>query len=219
MSNSSNNLQFFTLDNVQLAVNSNFVVKSEKLDSKYIGDVSFNPIVGIVSHFGLNAPLIDIRFEYDLDPISYTESTSVLIINYKGTVLGIIVDTISDTLISDIYQTIDITEIIKNDPYLLQDGFEEEEAIIAIEEAIKIAENHHITDYNKEKISLNVIDNSNNIANLVSLKNKCSKNNNESKFSKLYIGELLEEALSRDISITKDMNRDDIITALDNSIS
>jgi chemotaxis signal transduction protein len=232
---------FFTLGEDEFAITKEFVVKIELLNSRYITeDISFNPIVGIVSHFGLNAPLIDIRFEYDLEAIKYDISTQSIVINFNGTVFGIIADTISDSPTADIYKTIDLGDVIRNDPYLLQDGFEEEEALRAIEEAIVVTEDHHLEELeSNEELLLHPIDsfsinneepklppiNNEVIEDLEDAKylsqdtvvNKKPTREITSRFKKLYIGELLEEADLMGVEISKNMSRDDIIAALESS--
>jgi purine-binding chemotaxis protein CheW len=60
-------------------------------------------IKGVVNLRGVIVPIVDLRMKLNLDKVEYNEFTVVIILNVRGTVIGAVVDSVSDvvTLSSD----------------------------------------------------------------------------------------------------------------------
>lgn len=55
-------------------------------------------IKGVVNLRGVIVPIVDLRMKLDLDKVEYNEFTVVIILNVRGTVIGAVVDSVSDVV-------------------------------------------------------------------------------------------------------------------------
>lgn len=55
-------------------------------------------IKGVVNLRGVIVPIVDLRMKLDLDQVEYNEFTVVIILNVRGTVIGAVVDSVSDVV-------------------------------------------------------------------------------------------------------------------------
>lgn len=55
-------------------------------------------IKGVVNLRGVIVPIVDLRMKLDLDMVEYNEFTVVIILNVRGTVIGAVVDSVSDVV-------------------------------------------------------------------------------------------------------------------------
>jgi len=55
-------------------------------------------IKGVVNLRGVIVPIVDLRMKLDLDKVEYNEFTVVIILNVRGTVIGVVVDSVSDVV-------------------------------------------------------------------------------------------------------------------------
>lgn len=53
-------------------------------------------IKGVVNLRGVIVPIVDLRMKLNLDKVEYNEFTVVIILNVRGTVIGAVVDSVSD---------------------------------------------------------------------------------------------------------------------------
>ncbi len=55
-------------------------------------------IKGVVNLRGVIVPIVDLRMKLNLDQVEYNEFTVVIILNVRGTVIGAVVDSVSDVV-------------------------------------------------------------------------------------------------------------------------
>ncbi len=55
-------------------------------------------IKGVVNLRGVIVPIVDLRMKLSLDKVEYNEFTVVIILNVRGTVMGAVVDSVSDVV-------------------------------------------------------------------------------------------------------------------------
>ena len=55
-------------------------------------------IKGVVNLRGVIVPIVDLRLKLGIDKVEYTEFTVVIILNVRGTVIGTVVDSVSDVV-------------------------------------------------------------------------------------------------------------------------
>lgn len=55
-------------------------------------------IKGVVNLRGVIVPIVDLRMKLSLDKVEYNEFTVVIILNVRGTVIGAVVDSVSDVV-------------------------------------------------------------------------------------------------------------------------
>ncbi len=55
-------------------------------------------IKGVVNLRGVIVPIVDLRMKLQLDQVEYNEFTVVIILNVRGTVIGAVVDSVSDVV-------------------------------------------------------------------------------------------------------------------------
>lgn len=55
-------------------------------------------IKGVINLRGLIVPIIDLRIKFRLDKVDYTPFTVVIILNVRGRVVGVVVDSVSDVI-------------------------------------------------------------------------------------------------------------------------
>lgn len=55
-------------------------------------------IKGVVNLRGVIVPIVDLRLKLNLDKVEYNEFTVVIILNVRGTVIGAVVDSVSDVV-------------------------------------------------------------------------------------------------------------------------
>jgi purine-binding chemotaxis protein CheW len=55
-------------------------------------------IKGVVNLRGIIVPIVDLRIKFKLSSVEYNEFTVVIILNFSGRVLGIVVDGVSDVI-------------------------------------------------------------------------------------------------------------------------
>lgn len=55
-------------------------------------------VKGVVNLRGVIVPIIDLRMKLQLDKVAYNEFTVVIILNVRGTVIGVVVDSVSDVV-------------------------------------------------------------------------------------------------------------------------
>jgi purine-binding chemotaxis protein CheW len=77
-------------------------IRSYEEPTKMVNSPSF--VKGVVNLRGVIVPIVDLRLKLNTATADYTEFTVVIILNIRGTVIGAVVDGVSDvvTLTSDI---------------------------------------------------------------------------------------------------------------------
>lgn len=55
-------------------------------------------IKGVVNLRGVIVPIVDLRMKLNLDKVEYNDFTVVIILNVRGTVIGAVVDSVSDVV-------------------------------------------------------------------------------------------------------------------------
>ncbi|WP_114973276.1 chemotaxis protein CheW [Rhodoferax ferrireducens] len=55
-------------------------------------------IKGVINLRGVIVPIVDLRLKLNIDKVEYTEFTVVIILNVRGTVVGAVVDAVSDVV-------------------------------------------------------------------------------------------------------------------------
>ena len=55
-------------------------------------------IKGVVNLRGVIVPIVDLRMKLNLDQVEYNDFTVVIILNVRGTVIGAVVDSVSDVV-------------------------------------------------------------------------------------------------------------------------
>jgi len=79
-------------------------IRSYEEPTRMVNSPSF--IKGVVNLRGVIVPIVDLRMKLNLEKIEYNEFTVVIILNVRGTVIGAVVDSVSDvvTLAEDAIQ-------------------------------------------------------------------------------------------------------------------
>jgi purine-binding chemotaxis protein CheW len=55
-------------------------------------------IKGVINLRGVIVPIVDLRLKLNIESVAYNEFTVVIILNVRGTVLGAVVDAVSDVV-------------------------------------------------------------------------------------------------------------------------
>lgn len=55
-------------------------------------------IKGVINLRGVIVPIVDLRLKLDIDKVEYTEFTVVILLKVRGTVIGAVVDAVSDVV-------------------------------------------------------------------------------------------------------------------------
>jgi purine-binding chemotaxis protein CheW len=55
-------------------------------------------IKGVINLRGVIVPIVDLRVKLQIDQVAYNEFTVVIILNVRGTVVGVVVDAVSDVV-------------------------------------------------------------------------------------------------------------------------
>ncbi len=71
-------------------------IRSYEEPTRMVNAPSF--IKGVVNLRGVIVPIIDLRMKLNLDTVEYNEFTVVIILNVRGTVIGAVVDSVSDVV-------------------------------------------------------------------------------------------------------------------------
>ena len=77
-------------------------IRSYEEPTRMVNSPSF--VKGVVNLRGVIVPIVDLRLKLRLDTVEYNDFTVVIILNVKGTVIGAVVDAVSDvvTLSADV---------------------------------------------------------------------------------------------------------------------
>lgn len=71
-------------------------IRSYEEPTRMVNAPSF--IKGVVNLRGVIVPIVDLRLKLNIAKVEYTEFTVVIILNVRGTVLGAVVDAVSDVV-------------------------------------------------------------------------------------------------------------------------
>jgi purine-binding chemotaxis protein CheW len=71
-------------------------IRSYEEPTRMVNAPSF--IKGVVNLRGVIVPIVDLRMKLNLDKVEYNEFTVVIILNVRGTVIGAVVDSVSDVV-------------------------------------------------------------------------------------------------------------------------
>lgn len=71
-------------------------IRSYEEPTRMIGAPDF--IKGVINLRGVIVPIVDMRMKLNLDRVEYNEFTVVIILNVRGTVIGAVVDSVSDVV-------------------------------------------------------------------------------------------------------------------------
>ncbi len=71
-------------------------IRSYEEPTRMVNAPSF--IKGVINLRGVIVPIIDLRLKLHLEKVDYTEFTVVIILNVRGTVVGTVVDAVSDVV-------------------------------------------------------------------------------------------------------------------------
>ena len=71
-------------------------IRSYEEPTRMVNAPSF--IKGVVNLRGVIVPIIDLRMKLGLDQVEYNDFTVVIILNVRGTVIGAVVDSVSDVV-------------------------------------------------------------------------------------------------------------------------
>ena len=71
-------------------------IRSYEEPTRMVNAPSF--VKGVVNLRGVIVPIVDLRLKLDIAKADYTEFTVVIILNVRGTVVGAVVDSVSDVL-------------------------------------------------------------------------------------------------------------------------
>lgn len=74
-------------------------IRSYEEPTSMVNSPSF--VKGVVNLRGVIVPIVDLRMKLNIDKVDYTEFTVVIILNVKGTVIGAVVDSVSDVVTLD----------------------------------------------------------------------------------------------------------------------
>ena len=71
-------------------------IRSYEEPTRMVNAPSF--IKGVINLRGVIVPIVDVRIKLKIDTVNYDEFTVVIILNIRGTVLGAVVDAVSDVV-------------------------------------------------------------------------------------------------------------------------
>uniref|UniRef100_UPI0035AE12C8 chemotaxis protein CheW n=1 Tax=Hylemonella sp. TaxID=2066020 RepID=UPI0035AE12C8 len=71
-------------------------IRSYEEPTRMVNAPSF--IKGVVNLRGVIVPIIDLRMKLQLEKVEYDDFTVVIILNVRGTVIGVVVDSVSDVV-------------------------------------------------------------------------------------------------------------------------
>lgn len=71
-------------------------IRSYEEPTRMVNSPSF--IKGVVNLRGVIVPIIDLRMKLNLEKVDYNEFTVVIILNVRGTMIGAVVDSVSDVV-------------------------------------------------------------------------------------------------------------------------
>jgi purine-binding chemotaxis protein CheW len=71
-------------------------IRSYEAPTRMVNAPSF--VKGVVNLRGVIVPIVDLRLKLNLDKVEYNEFTVVIILNVRGTVIGAVVDAVSDVV-------------------------------------------------------------------------------------------------------------------------
>ncbi len=71
-------------------------IRSYEAPTRMVNAPAF--IKGVVNLRGVIVPIVDLRMKLNLDKVEYNEFTVVIILNVRGTVIGAVVDSVSDVV-------------------------------------------------------------------------------------------------------------------------
>lgn len=71
-------------------------IRSYEEPTRMVNAPSF--VKGVVNLRGVIVPIVDLRLKLNIDQAGYTEFTVVIILNIRGTVIGAVVDAVSDVV-------------------------------------------------------------------------------------------------------------------------
>jgi purine-binding chemotaxis protein CheW len=71
-------------------------IRSYEEPTRMVNAPSF--IKGVINLRGVIVPIVDLRMKLNLDKVEYNEFTVVIILNVRGTVIGAVVDSVSDVV-------------------------------------------------------------------------------------------------------------------------
>jgi purine-binding chemotaxis protein CheW len=71
-------------------------IRSYEEPTKMVNSPSF--IKGVINLRGVIVPIVDLRLKLNIEKVEYNEFTVVIILNVKGTVVGAVVDAVSDVV-------------------------------------------------------------------------------------------------------------------------
>lgn len=74
-------------------------IRSYEEPTSMVNSPSF--VKGVVNLRGVIVPIVDLRMKLNIPNVEYTEFTVVIILNVKGTVIGAVVDGVSDVVTLD----------------------------------------------------------------------------------------------------------------------
>lgn len=72
-------------------------IRSYEEPTRMVNAPSF--IKGVINLRGVIVPIIDLRLKLNIEKVEYNEFTVVIILNVRGTVIGAVVDAVSDVVI------------------------------------------------------------------------------------------------------------------------
>lgn len=71
-------------------------IRSYEEPTRMVNAPSF--VKGVVNLRGVIVPIVDLRLKLNIDKVEYNEFTVVIILNVRGTVIGAVVDAVSDVV-------------------------------------------------------------------------------------------------------------------------
>ena len=71
-------------------------IRSYEQPTRMVNSPSF--IMGVINLRGVIVPIVDLRLKLHMGDAAYTEFTVVIILNIRGTVVGAVVDAVSDVV-------------------------------------------------------------------------------------------------------------------------
>ena len=88
----------FTLGDEEYAIDILRVqeIRSYEAPTRMVNAPSF--IKGVINLRGVIVPIVDLRLKLNIDKVEYNEFTVVIILNVRGTVIGAVVDSVSDVV-------------------------------------------------------------------------------------------------------------------------
>ena len=71
-------------------------IRSYEAPTRMVNAPAF--IKGVINLRGVIVPIVDLRLKLHIEPVAYDDFTVVIILNVRGTVLGAVVDAVSDVV-------------------------------------------------------------------------------------------------------------------------